>query len=232
MALTLCGSSEDAYQTYLKCPETEIIQRLKYVSQMSRDGNYSFTASEDNMKVQYVFLPIRKLLYLLYSDGSDSEIREWFSLAQRIDKQNTIFPRKIATFFFFGLIGFSFARKYTEEREEWEEVGNNALEQFQKWVENSDWNFRNKLNLLMAERCFLQDNQQNAFEQYDSAIRAARDHKFVHEEGLANAAAAKCCLHYGKKKKAMIYYAQAKDCYGRWGANALVSRIEEICRKL
>ena len=73
---------------------------------------------------------------------------------------------------------------------------------------------------------------QNAFEQYDSAIRAARDHKFVHEEGLANAAAAKCCLHYGKKKKAMIYYAQAKDCYGRWGANALVSRIEEICRKL
>jgi tetratricopeptide (TPR) repeat protein len=199
---------------------------------MSRDGNYSFTASEDNMKVQYVFLPIRKLLYLLYSDGSDSEIREWFSLAQRIDKQNTIFPRKIATFFFFGLIGFSFARKYAEEREEWEEVGNNALEQFHKWVENSDWNFKNKLNLLLAERCFLQDNQQNAFEQYDSAIRAARDHKFVHEEGLANAAAAKCCLHYGKKKEAMIYYAQAKDCYGRWGANALVSRIEEICRKL
>lgn len=151
-------------------------------------------------------------------------------MAQKFDKENTVFPRKIAKLFFFGLIGFSFARKYPEEREDWEEVGNNALAQFEKWAENSDWNFKNKLNLLMAERYFLQDNQQNAFEQYDSAIKVARDHKFVHEEGLANVAAAKCCLHYGKKKEAMIYYAQAKDCYGRWGANALVNRIEQIYR--
>lgn len=220
MALTLCGSSEDAYQTYLKFPETKIVE--------------SVGLSEDNMKMQsrLIAIPVRKLFYVIYADGSDSEIRKWFNMAQKFDKENTVFPRKIAKLFFFGLIGFSFARKYPEEREDWEEVGNNALAQFEKWAENSDWNFKNKLNLLMAERYFLQDNQQNAFEEYDSAIKAARDHKFVHEEGLANVAAAKCCLHYGKKKEAMIYYAQAKDCYGRWGANALVNRIEEIYRKL
>ena len=131
-----------------------------------------------------------------------------------------------------GLIGFFYAREHRSDEQEWTQVGLKAIESFRKWERSSEWNFTNKLFLLEAEFYFLRGVDEQAMDCYKASIKSAREHRFVHEEGLANAAAAKCCLHYGKKKKAMIYYAQAKDCYGRWGANALVSRIEEICRKL
>eukprot|EP00986_Skeletonema_menzelii_P020314 scaffold30817_cov314-Skeletonema_menzelii.AAC.1 len=64
------------------------------------------------------------------------------------------------------------------------------------------------------------------------AIKASGDHRFLHEEGLANVAAAKCCLHYNKREEGLVYYAKAKDCYRRWGANALVSMIDKKCSEL
>jgi tetratricopeptide (TPR) repeat protein len=224
MALSLTGSSEDAYQTYFRQTKKDAEHSCIQCS-IESDGGY---------KNHFRMIPFRNKYLLFFMDGPDNEIKEWYELGQHVDKSSTqiLFPRRILGFFIDGMIGFSFARKYTDEREKWEDIGNNMISKFQKWKECSEWNFANKHYLLLAERYFLQDDQENAFEQYDKAIKAAGDYRFVHEEGLANVAAAKCYLHYEKTKEAKKYYNQAKDCYRRWGATALVNGIEERCSKL
>eukprot|EP00984_Skeletonema_dohrnii_P035653 scaffold35674_cov150-Skeletonema_dohrnii-CCMP3373.AAC.1 len=225
VALSLTGSSEDAYQTYFKVTKKDsehiCIQQ-------------SFESDREGYKNHFRLIPFRNKLVLFLMDGPDKEIKEWYELGEKLDRTSTqvLFPRRIFGFLIDGMIGLSFARKYTDEREMWEEVGNNMISKFQRWVESSEWNFANKLYLLLAERYFLQGDQENAFEHYDKAIKSACDHRFFHEEGLANVAAAKCCIHFGKTKEALEYYHKAKDCYTRWGATALVRIIDERCCNL
>ena len=224
LALSLSGSSEDAYQTFFGISKKDF-------------ENSAIQASIERHKVGYhshiKSIPHRNKLLLLLMDGPDKEIQEWYELEQKLDSDSLgLFPRKIHGSFVDGMIGFSFARKYKDDREKWEEVGNSMISRFQRWTESSEWNFANKLSLLLAERCFLQDDQENALKHYDKAIKASCDHRFLHEEGLANVAAAKCCLHYDKAKEGLVYYAKAKDCYRRWGANALVSMIDKKCSDL
>lgn len=64
-----------------------------------------------------------------------------------------------------------------------------------------------------------------ALEKYEASIEAARDHRFVHEEGLAYEKAATYHLNKGRNKEALDYFAQAEKCYERWGAHTLVNRI-------
>lgn len=54
----------------------------------------------------------------------------------------------LVTVFIDGLIGFFFARKHREDERKWTNVGLDAIQSFRKWVENSHWNFANKLYLL------------------------------------------------------------------------------------
>ena len=224
LALSLSGSIEDAYRTFFGISKNDFEKNEVQNSIESHKLGY-------NSHVKSI--PHRNKLFLLLMDGPDKEIQEWYELEQKLDSEPIgLFPRKIHGSFLDGMIGFSFARKYKDDREKWEEVGNNMLSRFQRWKESSEWNFANRLYLLMAERYFLQDDQENAFKHYDKAIKASGDHRFLHEEGLANVAAAKCCLHYDKTKEGLVYYAKAKDCYRRWGANALVSMIDKKCSEL
>lgn len=221
----MIGSSEDSYQTFFKTSKEDSEHGCIQSSIESDGGGY---------KNHFRLIPFRNKLFFFLMDGPDEEIRKWHLMSQKVDETSTqiIFPRRIYGFFIDGMIGFSFARKYEDERGVWEKNGDSMISKFQKWKESSEWNFANKLYLLLAERFFLQDDQEKAFEYYDKAIKAACDHRFLHEEGLANVAAAKCCLHYGKKKEALIRYANAKDCYQRWGATALVKMIENRCSNL
>jgi tetratricopeptide (TPR) repeat protein len=225
LALSLIGSSEEAYQTFFKITKNDSEHSCIQKSMESDGGGYIN---------HFRLIPFRNKLFFVLMDGPDEEIKKWYELGQKVDETSTqtIFPRRIHGFFIDGRSGASFARRYKDERGVWEEVGNSMVSKFQKWKESSEWNLINKVYLLLAERYFLQDDQENAFEHYDLAIKAAADHRFLHEEGLANVAAAKCCLHYDKKKEALIYYANAKDCYQRWGATALVNMIDERCRNL
>lgn len=49
-------------------------------------------------------------------------------------------------------------------------------------VEFSEWNFKNKLALLRAEFASLEGDGDEAEDQYDISIAAARSSKFIHEE--------------------------------------------------
>jgi len=133
----------------------------------------------------------------------------------------------IVSTFIDGLIGFFCARKHPEDEVKWTNVGLGAIKSLRKWVESSEWNFTNKLYLLEAEYYFLKEDDERAMACYTASIKAAREHLFVHEEGLAEEKIATYCLHKSKHDDAMGHFLNAKKCYEAWGAHALVQRVDK-----
>jgi len=125
-----------------------------------------------------------------------------------------------------GMIALYFARKHGDDEEEWTALGESTIQTWSRWAECSSWNFVNKLNLLEAEYAFLKKEDGTAIAKYDASIKAARDHKFNHEEGLAEEKAATYLLHMSRHNEALAHFKNAKKCYEKWGAAALVERVE------
>jgi len=135
----------------------------------------------------------------------------------------------IVGMFINGLIGFYFARKYDgKDREKWLLIGKDAIQSMRKWTAScSGWNFSNKLYLLEAEKYFVEDEKERAVACFNASIKAAREHRFVHEEGLAEEKYATYLLSKSKYEEAMRAFMNAKRCYERWGAHILVMRMEK-----
>mmetsp|Transcript_21890 Transcript_21890/g.40184 ORF Transcript_21890/g.40184 Transcript_21890/m.40184 type:complete len:365 (+) Transcript_21890:552-1646(+) len=131
-----------------------------------------------------------------------------------------------------GLIAFFFARKHLEDENRWRNIGQAVLDLTRQWTANSDWNFINKLYLLEAEYFFLENDEIKALEKYEQSIKAAQDHRFIHEEGLAFERTARFHLHYGRIGEALVCFTQSKKCYKHWGAHGLVDHIERIILNL
>ena len=136
----------------------------------------------------------------------------------------------IMTTFTNGLLGFICALKGGNDRNQWKNVGLGALKQMKKWAKSSEWNFSNKVFLLEAESMLIRGNFEVAKSKYEASIKAAHTHRFVHEEGLAFERAGNFYLERGKKTDAILLLGKAKACYERWGAMALVHRLDSrIC---
>ncbi len=144
----------------------------------------------------------------------------------------------IVSAFIDGLIGFFLARKHREDEAKWTTVGLDSIESLKTWVQSSSWNFSNKLYLLEAEYCFLKNDDEGAVAFYTASIKAAHEHRFIHEEGLAEEKLATYLLHKGGHDDAMHHLVNAKRCYDVWGAHALVKRVQKaiailmpLCKK-
>ena len=99
-------------------------------------------------------------------------------------------------------------------------------------MKSSEWNFSNKLYLLEAEFYFLREDDERAMFCYHASIVAAREHRFVHEEGLAEEKTATYLLHKSRHDEAMGHFINAKKCYEVWGALKLVQRVEKAIAML
>ena len=63
---------------------------------------------------------------------------------------------------------------------------------------------------------------------YEDAIRAARAHGFVLNEGISNEVAAKFYLNRKLQRVAYSYLCDARYCYLRWGALSKVRQLDEL----
>ena len=134
----------------------------------------------------------------------------------------------LVTIFIDGLIAFFFARKHRKDDEvKWTDIGFGVMESLKKWATNSDWNFSNKMFLLEAEYYFLMEDHTRAMYCYNASIAAARDHRFIHEEGLAEEKLATYLLHKSNPDEALGHFNNAKKCYEVWGAHTLVQHVEK-----
>eukprot|EP00984_Skeletonema_dohrnii_P024547 scaffold13678_cov106-Skeletonema_dohrnii-CCMP3373.AAC.2 len=91
---------------------------------------------------------------------------------------------------------------------------------------HSDWNYSNKLCLLVAEQQSLSCDHLNAIKFYDASIESARKSGFIHEQGLACEKAGFYYKRYGAVHKALDYFKQARECYEEWGSSMKVDFIQ------
>jgi len=99
------------------------------------------------------------------------------------------------------------------------EVLRNSISVMRNAAAHSDWNYANKLCLLVAEQQSLSDDHRNAIKLYDASIKSARKSGFIHEQGLACEKAGFYYKRYGAVHKALDYFKQARECYEEWGSS-------------
>jgi diguanylate cyclase (GGDEF)-like protein len=94
------------------------------------------------------------------------------------------------------------------------------------WAVHAPQNYANRLALVEAELARIRQRPLDAIRGYDLAIRDAREHGFVQNEGLASERAAAFYRALGADRIADGHLRDARRCYAQWGATALVARID------
>lgn len=106
-----------------------------------------------------------------------------------------------------------------------------ALNKMNRWSTYSDWNFKNKQLLIEAEHHYAMNNYSSAAKCYEASIKAAKNHKFIHEEALANELAGIFFLERGMREKSLSHFNESIACYRKWGAFAVATRVETSIEK-
>jgi len=95
-------------------------------------------------------------------------------------------------------------------------------------AKNCPATFANRMALVGAEIARLQGRDLDAMRLYEEAIRLAREHGFIQNEGLAYEVAARFYAARGFETFAHAYQRNARDCYRRWGAEGKVRQLEQL----
>jgi len=135
----------------------------------------------------------------------------------------------IMGYFFEGLASFQLAR-LNNKSANWIERGRSSLERLRHWSECSSWNWENKLLLLEAEDMYTEGLFVLAESLYDSAIRSAHEHKFIHEEAIACELAGTFYHERGFHETSYPYFVHSIKSYNQWGAFAVARRVETFVK--
>jgi PAS domain S-box-containing protein len=108
----------------------------------------------------------------------------------------------------------------------WRELLTAHLEQLGEWAENYPPTFADKYALVSAEIARLEKRDPDAMRLYEQAIRLARDHGFIQNEGLAYEVAAQFYSARSFETIAHAYLCNARNCYDRWGAAGKVKQLD------
>ena len=104
--------------------------------------------------------------------------------------------------------------------------------QLEVWAENCPENFANRAALVGAEIARLEGRKLDAESLYEEAIRSAREHGFVHNQGLASELAARFYAARGFEMTADAYLRNARHCYRLWGADGKIRQLEQLHPRL
>jgi PAS domain S-box-containing protein len=114
-----------------------------------------------------------------------------------------------------------------EERPQHLEALASHLKQIAIWADNCPATFANRAALVGAELARLEARELDAERLYEEAIRSAREHGFVQNEGLTHELAARFYAARGFETIAYAYLRNARHCYLRWGALGKVRQLDQ-----
>jgi GAF domain-containing protein len=100
-------------------------------------------------------------------------------------------------------------------------------EDMKLWADHCPENFKNKYDLVEAEKARILGKNWQAQELYDKAIQGAKKSEFIHEEAIAYERASEFYLVLGREEFGKLYLRNAYHCYSRWGAKAKVKQLEQ-----
>ncbi len=216
VSLKLMGSNEKSYASFYDTTEERM-----------------FTDGREQGKMSLCRFILFKRKYVAFFLGQMNAAADFFELGLNFPiGGNGRIVNIMVGVFIDGLIAFYYARKRRSDENRWTDIGNGVLNLMEVWAMSSDLNFSNKLFLLQAESFFLRGEERAALQKYQASIRSAQDHRFIHEEGLAHERLASFHDHYGRRVEALACFNAAKRCYERWGAQAVVERVEKTIAKL
>jgi len=116
----------------------------------------------------------------------------------------------------------------SDEQNTWHELLTAHREQLREWADNYLPTFFDKHALVSAEISRIEERDADAMRLYEQAIRSAREHGFVENEGLAHELAARFYAARGIGTIAHACLRNARDCYLRWGAFGKVRQLEQL----
>jgi predicted ATPase/signal transduction histidine kinase/GAF domain-containing protein/CheY-like chemotaxis protein len=99
--------------------------------------------------------------------------------------------------------------------------------QLEIWAHHCPENFGNRTALVSAEIARIEGRNLDAERLYEDSIRLAREHGFIHNEGIAGELAARFYAARGLEIIAQAYLRNARHCYLRWGADGKVRQLDE-----
>ncbi|MDB4871040.1 MAG: multi-sensor signal transduction multi-kinase [Gemmatimonadales bacterium] len=121
-----------------------------------------------------------------------------------------------------------YERASSDEQTGWRDLLTAHREQLREWADSYPPTFGDKHALVSAEIARLEGRDLDAMRLYEQAIRSARDHGFVQNEGLAHEVAARFYAARGFETIAQGYLREARRCYLRWGAFGKVWQLEQL----
>ena len=139
------------------------------------------------------------------------------------EAQNLLQLTDICKVFFGGLASFIVSRK--NRQDSLIADGEKYLSSMQVWEACSKWNFENKVLLLQAECHFANGDNEKAKVAYQQSITSSHDHKFIHEEALANELFGIFCVETGDMERGIELLDKARELYKQWGAHKKVSLL-------
>jgi PAS domain S-box-containing protein len=175
---------------------------------------------------------IRRLQASIYASDEASAIAAVSKAAPLLWTAPTQF--ELAEYHFYGALARAAHCDLTEaeERSQHLEVLAAHHKQLAVWAENCPATFANRVALVGAEIARLEGREMDALRLYEAAIRLAREHGFIQNEGLAHERAARFCMARGFQTIAVAYLANARHCYLSWGADGKVRQLEEMYPQL
>jgi tetratricopeptide (TPR) repeat protein len=175
--------------------------------------------------VQYIYT--HRLILSYWLQNYDEAIQ----MAELYGKNHMRFL-DICHVFYQGLTALRLAQRKDADEEKWTRMGETAVSSFKKWKDFSSWNFENKYTLLLAELHYVKGDHKAAEEQYKASIASAQSHRFLHEEGLAMESLGLLYRRSGNEKGAKEMFMNARTCYEKWGATAVVTRLDSLLESL
>jgi PAS domain S-box-containing protein len=100
------------------------------------------------------------------------------------------------------------------------------------WARHCPENFANRAALVGAEIARLEGRDVDSMRLYQEAVRSARAGRFVQNEALACEIAARFYAARGFDDMAHFQRRNARQCYGRWGAEGKVRQLDELYPQL
>ncbi len=101
-----------------------------------------------------------------------------------------------------------------------------CLKRLAKWARHAPMNFQHKYDLVTALLAWIAGKQKRSQQLFRQAIEGARENGYSQEEALAHELAGRFYLTLGQREVAEQHLSEAHAGFQRWGAFAVVARME------
>ncbi|MEM6708581.1 MAG: histidine kinase dimerization/phospho-acceptor domain-containing protein, partial [Pseudomonadota bacterium] len=101
-----------------------------------------------------------------------------------------------------------------------------AIDSLQRAVDTGASFAQPKALMLRAELAWMDRNISDALERFEEAAKVARTAGLANDEGLAYELAARHCASIERSDFARLFFSNAHQAYGRWGATTKIAQLE------